>query len=68
MPDILEILDSLVDDHVGIIRRVEALRKDAGAPDFVYMSAETCNLKTLNPHQHLEGFVGSSKRDGKGGR
>lgn len=57
---ILKVLEKLVDDQVGIIRQVQELRKDAGSPDFVYMTAETCNLKALTPLQHHQGaFIGS---------
>lgn len=59
MAHLLDNVTSLVDDHVGIIRRVSKLPRDGGAPDFVYMSAETCNLKIFNPSQRLEFFGGT---------
>ena len=59
MPDILDTLEVLVDDRVGIIREVRERRKDGGAPDLVYMSAATCNLNVLNPHPHQRVFLGS---------
>ena len=59
MPDIFDAIGVLVDDRVGIIREVRERRKACGAPGLVYMSAKTCDLKTLNPHQQLSVFVGS---------
>ncbi len=59
MPDILKAVNVLVDERVGIIREVREQRKDCAVPKLVYMSAITCNLNTLNPHQHLGVFVGS---------
>lgn len=46
--DILDLAEILVDQHVGIIRRVQEIRKEAGAPDFVYFLAETCNISAVN--------------------
>jgi ribosomal protein S12 methylthiotransferase accessory factor len=48
-PSILDKYDDLVDDRTGIIRHVCEIRREAGTPGFVYLSAETCNLKVLNP-------------------
>lgn len=59
MPDILDAVGVLVDNQVGIIQEVRERRRDCGAPGLVYMSAKTCDLKTLNPHQHLNVFLGS---------
>ena len=46
---ILDVANLLVDDRVGIIGRVRPVPKNKGAPDFVYMSAETCNINVLSP-------------------
>lgn len=59
MDHLLDNVTSLVDDRVGIIRRVVKLPQSAGAPNFVYISAETCNLKIFNPHQPVEFFGGT---------
>lgn len=59
MPDILNLLDILIDDRVGIIHEVRERRKNGAASDLVYMSAATSNLKMLNPDQHLSFFMGS---------
>jgi ribosomal protein S12 methylthiotransferase accessory factor len=48
-----------VDDHVGIVQNVQENRREAGAPDFVYYVAQTCNTKALNP-THDQGCIWGS--------
>lgn len=59
MSDILDMVEDLVDEHVGIIRQVHEVRREAGAPEFAYFSARTCNISALNPNQHERTIFGS---------
>jgi ribosomal protein S12 methylthiotransferase accessory factor len=56
---LLDKLGHLLDDRVGILRQVQEIRPDPGAPDFVYFSAQTCNVGVLNPKQQHETLWGS---------
>lgn len=56
---ILDVANLLVDDRVGIIGRVRPVPKNKGAPDFVYMSAETCNINVLSPDHRGGTFIGT---------
>ena len=50
--NLLDLVDRLVDDRVGVIRQVEEVRKEAGASDFLCFSAQTANVQIFNPSQH----------------
>ncbi|OQW33999.1 MAG: hypothetical protein A4E19_18930 [Nitrospira sp. SG-bin1] len=47
----------LVDDKVGIIRTLKEDRKEAGAPDFVYHIAQTCDIDAISPGQNAKAFL-----------
>ena len=51
MAHLLDMMASLVDDRVGVVAQVEEVRKEAGAPDFVCFSAQTGNMRVVNPAQ-----------------
>lgn len=60
--NVLSILDKyeyLVDDRIGIIKQLREIRKEAGTPGFIYLSAETCNLRVFNPDLRHETFWGA---------
>ena len=48
MVGITDLLDSVVDDQIGIIRYVREVRHAAGAPNLIYMSAETCTIDGIS--------------------
>jgi ribosomal protein S12 methylthiotransferase accessory factor len=47
-----DVVDCLVDEHVGIIRRVQELPRAAGAPDLFCFYAEACEMSALTGHQY----------------
>lgn len=44
MTGITDLLGPLIDNRMGVIRSLREIRRSAGAPDFVCMSAETCKI------------------------
>lgn len=59
MAHMLDLVNSLVDSDVGIIRHVQEERKEAGAPDFVCFSAQTCRIPGLNRSGYDKPLFGS---------
>ncbi|WHZ29308.1 MAG: hypothetical protein OJF51_004110 [Nitrospira sp.] len=56
MTNILNIVDRLVDERVGIVGHVLDIPEDGATRECVYMSAYTCNLRIVNPRQKRKDF------------
>ena len=59
MPQLLDLMETLVDSRLGILEKVWEVPKDEGAPDFVYMTAKTCNLDPGNSSPQEQFFIGT---------
>jgi ribosomal protein S12 methylthiotransferase accessory factor len=44
---IADVLDYVVDDHVGIVHHVQEIPREAGAPDFFHFAARACNTQAF---------------------
>jgi ribosomal protein S12 methylthiotransferase accessory factor len=58
------VLESLVDDQVGIVRHVREFSREAGAPDFFHFYAEACNTSALCPQENFGKTGGASTERG----
>lgn len=62
--NLLRVLDDLVDRTVGIIHDVEELPREAGAPEFFYYYARSCNTRAFcDQNNFAEGGGASTRRD-----
>lgn len=61
---LFDIVDFLVDEHVGIIRHVTELPRQAEAPDFFHFYAEACNTRALSRQQNFANAGGASAERG----
>jgi ribosomal protein S12 methylthiotransferase accessory factor len=57
---LIEVLDYLVDDRVGIVSYVEELRKEPGAPDFFHFYAKACNTQAFGRQPNFSAAGGAS--------
>ena len=61
---LLRVLDDLVDHTVGIIHDIEELPREAGAPEFFYYYARSCNTEAFCDQKNFaEGGGASTRRD-----
>ena len=56
----LDLVEYLVDDHVGVIRHLVPMRKDAGAPDLFCYYARACNTSPLGGLRNFPDAGGAS--------
>lgn len=59
---LLQAVPYLVDDTVGIIRRVEEVPREAGAPRFFHFYAEACNTGAFSQQSNFATSGGASER------
>jgi len=50
-PRLFDVVDDLVDDHVGIIREVREAPNDAGSPDFFCFFASACDTSAISGYK-----------------
>ena len=64
VPPILQILDYLVDERVGIVKFLREVPRESGAPDFFHYYAKSCNTLGFSSHQNFSyGGGASSSRE-----
>jgi ribosomal protein S12 methylthiotransferase accessory factor len=61
---LFEVVEYLVDDQVGIIRHVQEIPREPGAPDFFRFGAEACNAGAFGQHKNFAtaGGVSTDRR------
>jgi ribosomal protein S12 methylthiotransferase accessory factor len=57
---ICEVLEHIVDERVGIVRLVEEVHREAGAPALFYFYAKACNTKAFCQQQNSSDAGGAS--------
>lgn len=57
---LFNVVDSLVDERVGLIEFVREVRVEAGAPDFFHFSARACNARAFSQLQNSRTAGGAS--------
>jgi len=57
---LFDLVDVLIDDHVGIIRHVHELKRRAGAPDFFHFYAQACNTVPFSRRKNFANAGGAS--------
>lgn len=55
-----EVVDCLVDDRTGIIRYVQDLPREAGAPEFFHFYAQACNTRAFSAQENFGHTGGAS--------
>jgi ribosomal protein S12 methylthiotransferase accessory factor len=61
MSNFAQIWDCLVDDHVGIIRRVEEIPSPAGSPSLFYYFAKACDTSAFCQQKNSSNGGGASR-------
>jgi ribosomal protein S12 methylthiotransferase accessory factor len=61
---LFDVIDHLVDDHVGVVHHVEEVHRESGAPDFFHFSAQACNTQAFTPHKNFGNAGGASVERG----
>ena len=49
---LISIVDCLVDEKVGIVKHVNYIPREVGAPDFFHYAAEGCDAKAFNAQRN----------------
>ncbi|MBM4256624.1 MAG: hypothetical protein FJ147_12105 [Deltaproteobacteria bacterium] len=57
---LIDILDYLVDDRVGIVRYVQDARREAGVPDFFHYFARACSTQALSLQTNFSAAGGAA--------
>ncbi|CAI4030431.1 YcaO domain-containing protein [Nitrospira tepida] len=57
---LLDVLEDLLDDRVGIIRHVEEIRREPGAPAFFHYLAQACDARPLGGYQNYASGGGAA--------
>lgn len=57
---LLDVLEFLVDESVGVVHFVQELRMEAGAPDFFHFVAQSCNTAAFSAHENSRLTGGAS--------
>ena len=57
---LFHVIDSLVDERVGILRYVKEARSQAGAPDFFHFYSRACNTRAFSLQQNFAETGGAS--------
>jgi len=52
------IVDDLVDEHVGIVKYVKEFRRESGMPDFFCYYAKACNTLAFGPFKNFSNTGG----------
>lgn len=61
---LLDIVDYLVDDRVGVIRHVGEIPREAGAPDFFHFHAQACDTSAFCHQKNFASSGGASPNRG----
>lgn len=62
---LLDIVDYLVDDRVGVIRHVGEIPREAGAPDFFHFHAQACDTSAFCHQKNFSNTGGASTNRGR---
>jgi len=54
------IVDALVDEHVGIVKYVKEFRRESGTPDFFCYYGKACNTLAFGPFKNFSNSGGAS--------
>lgn len=57
---LLGLLDDIVDEKVGIVRRVQMVPREAGAPDFFHVAAQACQTRAFSRQANFGAAGGAS--------
>jgi len=57
---LFEILDYLIDDHVGVIKYVKELPRESGAPNFFHFYSKACNTESFVLQKNFDRAGGAS--------
>lgn len=57
---LIEALDYLVDERVGVIRVLEEIQREPGTPEFFHVYAEACNTGAFTPNNNFRYTGGAS--------
>jgi ribosomal protein S12 methylthiotransferase accessory factor len=57
---LVAVLDDLVDGRVGIVRQIEIVPREAGAPDFFHVAAKACNTGAFCRQMNFANTGGAS--------
>jgi ribosomal protein S12 methylthiotransferase accessory factor len=57
---LIDVADYLVDEKVGIVRRVKEVRRDPGSPAFFHFAAEGCNASAFCHQENFRNTGGAS--------
>ncbi len=60
MRRLVDILDYIVDERVGIVRYIQDARKEAGAPDFFHYFARACNTRAFSQQTNFGAAGGAA--------
>lgn len=59
---LFDVLDDLVDDQVGVVRCVQEVRREPGAPEFFHYSAVAANTAAFTAQENFRNTGGASTR------
>lgn len=63
---LIDVLDFLVDDSLGIVRHVEEVPREAGDPDFFHFAARACDTRAFGRQANFAATGGASADRGLG--